>query len=350
MQLPGKRMSTSRTARVRLPFPFLPVLLCLLLVHSAAVAAPVEPPLDLLLSGTSRLVSGKVVEIDPAGRIVFARGHVLSKNSDVPEMIDVRVSPSVVESVALGDEYLFAYSMTHRDKLAPAGVSLNRQGAILISSSGVEPALFRNSAELRSILEVAGSDRGPENRHLLELLLKTLDGNDAKMRALVAAQIALDPTLGDGLKVPDRKGIERVARSSKTDPSTRILLLQAATERPEQFGDWWQAAAEEVLETTPLGGYALESWNATSLVLLAFDLFNIREVLAPRELLARWLRSPNRLLIERSNAALGRGYPTQQRGAIEEALADQSLTRETRNYLDDQLHRLDGKESGRASQ
>lgn len=342
MKSPGKYMSIFRKSHVRTPLLFLLALLSLLLAHSTAFAGAIEPPLDLLLSGDSRLVIGKVAEINPAGRIVFARGRVLGDYGDVPAMIDVRVSPSVLESTAVGEEYLFAYSTTHRDKLVTGGVSLNRDGAILISSSGVEPALFRNSTELRNILKVAGSERGRESRRLLDLLLKALDGRDAKLRALVAAQIALDPALGDRLKAQDQKRIERVARDSQSDPSTRILLLQVATERPERYGDWWKAAAEEVLATTPLDGYALETSDSTSLVLLAFDLFDIRKVSAPRELLARWLRSPNRLMQERSNAALGRGYPGQQRNSIEEALADQSLARETRNYLEEQLRRLDG--------
>ncbi len=320
---------------------FLLTLFSLLLTHRAALAAPVEPPLDLMLSSQSRLVSGKVAEINPAGRVVFKREQVFGEYTDVPEMIDVRVSPSVLKSVALGKPYLFAYAMTHRDKRAPAGVALNRDGAILISSSGIEPALFADTTALRKILKVAASEEGREGRHLLDLLLKALDGKDSGLRALAAAQIAIDSSLSKKLNASDRKIVGRVTRDEHTEPATRSLLLLAATERPTELGDWWKAAAEEILATTPLDGYPEGSMDPTSLVLLAFDVFDIREILASRDSLARWLRSPNRLLVERSNAALGRGFPAQQRNAIEEALADQSLSRETRKYLDDQLRRLD---------
>ncbi|HMM67705.1 MAG TPA: hypothetical protein PKC03_12270 [Dokdonella sp.] len=343
-------MSLFRSPRARAPSLFLLTLAGLLLAHVAAIAAPVEPPLDLLLSDQSRLVSGKVTEINPAGRVVFERAHVFSDYTDVPEMIDVRVSPSVLESVAIGEQHVFAYSMTHRDKLAPAGVSLNRDGAILVSSSGIEPALFADTPALRSILKAAASEHGRASRGLLDLLVKALAGEDAAVRALAAGQIALDPAMSGMLNAKDRKIVERLARNPDAPPATRSLLLLAAAERPGEFGKWWREAAEEVLASTPLDGYPSGTMDPTSLVLLAFDVFDIREVLAPRDSLARWLRSPNRLLLERSNAALGRGFPAWQRQAIGEALADPSLNRESRKYLDDQLRRLDPEQSGKATQ
>lgn len=335
-------MPPFRSPGVSAPSVFLLTLFSLFLAHAAAFAAPVEPPLDLMLSNQARLVTGKVAEINPAGRVVFQREHVFGDASDVPEMIDVRVSPSVLESVALGERYVFAYSMTHRDKRAPAGVALNRDGAILISSSGIEPALFADTSALRKILKVAASEEGREGRRLLDLLLKALQG-DGDVRALAAGQIALDPGISRKLNARDRGIVERIARDPAAPPATRSLLLLAATERPTELGDWGIAAAEEILATTSLDGYPHGSMDPTSLVLLAFDVFDIRDVLASRDSLARWLRSPNRLLVERSNAALGRGFPTRQRSAIEEALADKSLSSETRKYLDDQLRRLDGK-------
>lgn len=343
-------MPHSASTGARTPVLVLFALPLLILAHVAAMAAPVDPPLELLLSEQSRLVSGKVTEINPAGRIVFARGDVFSDSTDVPELIDVRVSPSVLGSVAIGEQHVFAYSTTHRDKLAPAGFSLNRDGAILISSSGIEPALFSDTPALRKILKLAASDDGRESRRLLDLLVKALQGEDAAVRALAAGQIALDPDMGRKLNAKDRRIVERIARDPASPPATRSLLLLAATERPDDFGDWWNAAATEILASTPLGGYPSSSMDPTSLVLLAFDVFDIREATAPRDSLARWLRSPNRLLVERSNAALGRGFPAWQRQAIGEALADPNLSQETRKYLDDQLHRPDPGHSGQAAQ
>ena len=51
---------------------------------TSAWAGPAVPPLELLFAPESRLVMGTLVEINPAGRLVFKREKVFGTHKDVP--------------------------------------------------------------------------------------------------------------------------------------------------------------------------------------------------------------------------------------------------------------------------
>ena len=305
-----------------------------------AWAAPVEPPLHLLHSGKNRLVEGIVKEINPPNRLVFERDKVIGEHADVPELIDVIVDPATVQSVALGERYLFAYSTIHRDKRLPGKIALNKSGAVLVSSTGVEPALFRDSPSLRRLLAASDTEQERDSRRLLRLLLKSLQGKDTQLQYLAAAQIALDADLGALLSDRDKTALRRVVSDAGSTTDTRYTLLHAAYRFPGLYGEWSLPVAQEVLATTPLGGYSRDPWDPTGLVLLAFDIVQKPEAVLPKESISRWLRSPNRLFREQSTRLLEIRFPGEQREVVVEALRDPELNEETRQYLDDQLRRI----------
>jgi hypothetical protein len=305
-----------------------------------AWAAPVEPPLHLLHSGKNRLIAGTIKEINPPNRLVFVRGKVIGEHADVPELIDVIVDPGTVQSVALGERYLFAYSSLHSDKRMPGKIALNKSGAVLVSSTGVEPALFRDSPTLRSLLAASDTEEERDSPRLLRRLLKLLHGKDIQLQYLAAAQIGLDADLGALLSDRDRAVLRSVVSDAGGTTNTRYTLLHAAFLFPGLYGEWALPVAQEVLATTPLDGYSQGPRNPTGLVLLAFDIVQKPDAELPRESIARWLRSPYRLFREQSTRLLEARFPGEQREVVVQALRDPKLNEETRQYLDDQLRRI----------
>lgn len=294
----------------------------------------------MLFSDTNRLVVGTVRGVNPPNRIVFMREKVFGGHDDVPEAVDLLAEVSSVNWVVPGDRYVFAYALFKRDKRAPGGMVLNSKGAMIISSLGLEPALFEDSRALRTILDSSDTEEKRDSRALLDLMLKTLKGSDPQLRNLAAAQIALDADLGKLLGDKDRALIRKVTASTDYTTATRQVLMQAAFLYPELYGAWWLPMAKEVLATTPLDGYPEGAWDPTGLVLLAFGVVENPDIQLPKESLARWLRSSRRLFLEQSLVLLGSKFPGQEREMIEEALKDPALNAESRNYLDDQMRRL----------
>ena len=335
IQLPAR---LAMRARVRVPM--LAALTLLGAFAGSLLAAPrTLPPIDLMHAQDSWLVAGRLAEIIP-GRLVFERGEVLAGQGETAERIDVR-APVLPKPPTVGADYIFAYTMVHRDKRLPGKKGGNVEGATLLSSTGLEPALFADTPALRGILGTGHTVAGRQSRAMLDLLLAALAGDDLALRDLAAAQIAMDPRIARHLRPADRTVLERAVREDRLAPDARSTLLLAAAARPAEYGNWWKEAATDVVTSTPTGGYSRETPIPVGIVLAAFEVLDLHAVkLAPGSI-ARWLRSPERLLVERAGSMLRRDSPALERTATREALDDPATPEATRRYLGDHLRRLD---------
>ena len=307
----------------------------------ASAEGHIEPPLELLYAPDNQLVAGTLAEINPAGRLVFTRDEVLGGRGKPPTQIDVRVSASTLPTVKLGEHYIFGYSAQRRDPRSPTRTILNPDGPVLLTSVGLESALFHDTPAVRAILKAGSSEHGRESKRTFDLLMQALAGPDPQLQNLAAGEIAQEPEIGERLRDSGHAVIEKVARDPHTPPGVRASLLQSASARPLDFGDWWQAAAIEVVTTTPVGGYADIPSDPAGLVLLALDLLDKHAVTLPPNALKRWVRSGNASLAEHACLNLRRESPAMERSAITDALADPQLPPTTRQFLSDHLRRLD---------
>lgn len=323
-----------RAVRPLFGLVFVPILL---LLGTPVSAGPAQPPLELMFAPESRLILGELTEINPAGRMVFKRLKVYDQAIDVPEMVDVRAGETAMASARIGESYVVGYTLFHHDRQHPGGMAPNRRGGVLTTSVGLEPALFRNSETIQEILALAKSERGRESGRLRRLLMDALSGQDGPLQLLAAGQIAYDLELGKHLNTKDLAVVARIGGDPGTHLPVRLLLIAAAAERPQIFGDWWADSIRSVLASTPIGGYASGAVDPTGLVLLAFAEVEAKLVAVPLESVTRWLHSPNRLFVERACAILGTVFPADKQNALEGALGDSSLTQDNKSYLDDQL-------------
>lgn len=321
---------------------FIAFAICMLCTVSPVFAERVEPPLELLYAPGNMLVAGTLVEINPAGRLVFQRERVLSGKPMPPEKIDVRVPPSILPTSKIGTRYIFGYSILGPDPRQPTRLIENRDGATMLVSTGLDPALFSDSRNTRALLEGGSTEHARASRRLFRMLLKALTGPDRALQELAGGQIALDPEIGEQLREYDGQAIvERSVRNPRTTPEARVALLIAAAARPHDFGDWWQPAAIELVTTTPVGGYPDRTSDPTNLVLTALELLDGHSVKVPSGALKRWLWNANPLLVEKASLMLRQASPALERSTIQQALADPKLPENTRKFLNDHLRRLD---------
>ena len=315
-------------------------LLALVFMH-AARAERLESPLELMYAPGTMIVAGKLVDINPAGRIVLERKDVLGGEDRPPDQIDVRVPKDALGTVKTGERYVVAYSMYQRTSHKAIGLSPNPDGAVILVSTGIEPALFRDTPQVRAILKAGRSEHGRESRRLLDLLLDALSGTDVQLQNLAAGELAFEPELAEHLRDVDRSRIEKVARDVKTPALVRLSLLDASSRNPKELGDWWKPVALEIVTTTPIDGYSDKASDPTTLILMALEVLDRYSVKVPADALKRWIWSPSPPLVERVCVMLRREAPEQERSAIQLALADPKLPGTTRKFLNDHLRRLD---------
>lgn len=306
-----------------------------------AHAGRVEPPLELLHAPGNMLVAGPLVEINPTGRLVFRRTEVLAGNTRPPDLVDVRVPTATLGQVKVGERYIFGYTLLRADPRNPSRAVLNPDGAIILTSIGLDPALFRDTSDARAILKAGSSEKDRESRGLFARLLKALAGPDRALRRLAAGELAQDLELGERLREGGGQHVvEKVVRDPAAAPDVRTTLLVAAHDRPADFGGWWTDVAIGIVTTTPVDGYAATAADPEGLVLAALELLDGR-VKVPPEALRRWVWSPSPPIAERASVMLRRESPALERSTVQQALADPKLPEITRRFLNDHLRRLD---------
>lgn len=335
-----------RTSRALSRAVFAPVFVSLVVAASLLFAMParaerLESPLELMYGDDAVIVAGKLVDINPVGRIVIEPKEILWGRTRPPEKLDIRIPNVFLNDVKNGERYVVAYSMFRRDPRNPTGMVTNRDGAVAIVSPGIEPAVFRDAPAIRAILKAGRSEHGRESRKLADLPLAALRGDDAQLLNLAAGEFAYEPKLGERLTDADRALIEKTVRDRKTPIRVRTVLLEAASRLPKTLGDWWRKAAIDIVTTTPTDGYSDKASDPVDLILTAFDVLDRYSVKVPPETLKRWVWNPNPALVERVCVLLRREGPGQERSVIQQALADPKLPETTRKFLNDHLRQLD---------
>lgn len=310
--------------------------LCALLSSGLSRAGSIDPPFELLHGNGNFLVVGSVAEINPVGRIVFTREKVLSGKPQPPKLIDIGVPPSVLARVKSNERYVVGYSAYGRNRQLNALVA-NTGGPTLLVSIGLDPALFRDTPATRALLAAGSSEGGRESRRFRALLLQALNGDDPALQTLAAGEIALNADIRE--RIGDEDALARAARNARTSLPARTLLLEAAAAHPKQLGDWWQAAATDIVKTTPTGGYSDESTDPSTLVLGALDALDQHHSIPQADALKRWLRSANPALAERAALMLRKLSAETEQTAVKEAVADPVTPASTRNFLGEYLRR-----------
>jgi hypothetical protein len=121
------------------------------------------------------------------------------------------------------------------------------------------------------------------------------------------------------------------------------MLIEGASRRSKDLGDWWKDASLDLVTTTSSDGYTRSDTDGqvVALILTAIDVLDRSAIAIPPDALARWVRSPSPPLVERACVMLRRLGADKERSAIDQALADPALAPATRRFLDERLRRLD---------
>lgn len=308
-----------------------------------ASAAPINPPLHVLFDPLNVVVSGTLEQADPSGRLVFKREEVVAtepKAEPVPGLIEVAAADWVVDGLDVGGRYLFAYTPYARDPQRVRTMIVNPGGPRLLSSPGLEPALFPDTPAYRRVLAYAKGGQVGAREDSLDTLLGLLTADEAPLRTLAAVQFALDPKLQARL---DRQAVRRL-KAAAVDPamswSGRFWLYDLARRKVDDFGvRWLRRTGQAVLATAPVAGYGSHD-NAGDLVSAAFLQADLDGWTVDAPVLRRWLASDSSALAERALVQMRRQDPALEADSLREALARHDLPDGTRQFLADHSRRL----------
>lgn len=313
----------------------LALLLLLGLSCGLAAAARVKPPAAVLREATTGIAAVEYAETGPGGRMVFRRIEKLGGDVEMPELIDLAVPESLHQVVLPGEHYLIAYTVHRREG---GKLNVDRRGAQLLVTPGLEPALLHDNPRNRTIFAwQPGADADAARRRLPELIA-LLDHADPQLQNFAASEIVLRPALNEALNASARKALLRFAAREDAHAHARARLLQAAVLQPQQFGkSGWREVALGLLARLPVQVQQAEG-NA-GLARFAFDLVERDRIDVPPASLTRWLASDNAAVAEAALLALRRQNPQRELDALQQALDLSLLPAGTREFLIDHRRR-----------
>ncbi len=311
---------------------------------AALHAERIEPPLELLHDQANLLIAGKAVEINAsAGRIVFECKTILSGNRKyvTQDLIDTRVPAETLDRVVVGNDYIVGYGLFSEDPRRPGKLIGMRQGATMLVSPGVEPALFDDTAEVRKVLNAGKNEQSRASRSTLTLLVATLKSKNPGLQNLAAHQLALEPELRAKLTAADRRAIEMFVRDPDSPALARTPLLEAAAQHADAFGEGWALdTSESLLSTTAVDGFSDKTSDLETLLRAAISLSGQSPRKLPEASLVRWVRSNSVVLAEPALRLLHQWYPQAEHRAVEEAVQDAGTPGQTRDFLRGYLQRM----------
>lgn len=335
-------------------------LLLLVVASSSAVAEKLDPPTMALGESTTTIVVADYQEAGPANRIVFAKVKVLQSRAEVPDLIDL-AKPDLREALVSGKRYIIAYSPYAEDRFER--LTVNPRGASFLSSPGIEPGLWLDSAENQAMVmwrigdpdaeqereQESGRDSGQDTEAAVAAmprLLKMLAANDRQHREFAAAEIAYRPALVAELDASDQKALQRFVASDIGPDRSRAALLNVAAAMPAKPAAirGWNAVVTNLLANTPVA--TLGADRRSSLILAALAYPPGRKQHTNGTLQARWLRSDDMGVVDAAAMVLQEMSVELARKRIGEVLADAKLPADNRTLLDGYQRRLDLMEAG----
>ncbi len=303
-------------------------------------AAVIEPPSEFLFKAENAMVAGEVTGVSADGTLTVRVAETLH-GAAAPVELSVRTSPQWLAQFKPKQRVLVGYTLYGRSATRPKTLELRPEGAVILVSAGLEPALYHDTPDARAMLVRAPDEAVAGTRPWLDRILEKLQSDDLRQQDFFAAELVLREPLHALLGPRDWERIARFVNDGAAHPSARASLLAAAAAHPEQFGTQWPAeAALRIVSSTHVDQVDAEMSMLPNLVQIAFRVLEKRNRKVPFASAQRWLASGQVGLAESALLAIRRSAPEREREAAEQALARAELAEASREFLRDHLRRL----------
>jgi hypothetical protein len=309
--------------------------LLLLVSTSVAMAARIDPPSIALGRPTTSLVLARFKDVGPGDRLVFETERTLRSEAAVPALIDI-AKPDLIEPPRVGERYVLAYTVVKSDALKRTVA--NTRGAVFLATPGLEPALWKASAEIEALVTWTIGDEPAAMRAALPRLLALLRSRDPRLQDFAAAELAYRPALLRTLDAGEQRRLRHFVARPGGPSAARARLLLAALQMPAHGRSQtsWDDEATRLLRA-----HRPADRIHTELVLDAFRFLESRDVALPSSVVQPWLASAEIALVEAALASLRRHAPDSERDALGRALQRADLPQATRAFLLTYRDRLD---------
>jgi hypothetical protein len=254
----------------------------------------------------------------------------------------LRAPSWVLAQLSKGTSYVIAYTAYSANPMMSESVVLDPNGPMVLMDPGMEPAIFKDSADTRLML--AQETRASEitSRGYLERVLAGLADSDPQIQNYFSAELTYRIALLNKLTASDGLRVRKLLDNPDANPSARAQLLEAVAKLPAAFDNvWLEKCTSELIGSLPVTGHTTAGDLSAALAQSAFAVVEQRKLEIELPKLVRWISSDAPVLAEFALLAIRRQAPAQEKALVAQTLERSLLNNATREFLVDHLRRLE---------
>jgi hypothetical protein len=322
---------------------FLAAFALLTLVCSDVLAdAGIAPPSENMHRATNNIVAALVLDIDPQGTFLVAKQFDLFGENPAPKKFSLRAPSWVVAQLSKGTTYVIAYTAYSANPMMSESVVLDPNGPMVLVDPGMEPAIFKDSADTRLLLADQPRTSEITSRAYLERVLAGLSDSDPQIQNYFSAELACRAALLKKLSASDVLPVKQLLDNPDAHPSARAQLLEVAANLPTFFDDaWLEKYTSQLLGSLAVSGHTTAGDLSAALAQSAFVVVEQRKLEIALPKLVRWIPSDAPGLAEFALLAIRRQAPAQEKTLVAQTLERSLLNNATLEFLVDHLRRLE---------
>jgi hypothetical protein len=314
-------------------------------------AAEIPPPSLVLQHPRNQVVVAAFVERLRDGRYRFTKLEDLRGPDEAPTDLLIRAPDWLQAHVGAGVHYVLGYSSYIGNPRFPKDFIIDSDGPRMLMSAGLEPALFRDDAALRSALLHPIDAKTLNSTGYLAQVVAGLGNTDQQLQSFYAAEITQNAALAARKDAALVAAIKRLVRNPDGHPSARADLLRLVARHKTIYGEQFLAdAIRDILHNAPLNGYQDAQPHIGLVLRAALDIAESESLSLPLPDLIRLVRSDSAALAEPALLAIRRADPALEQNVLRDTLGLSLLSAGTREFLKDHQRRLDRMTAATATQ
>jgi hypothetical protein len=314
-------------------------------------AAEIPPPSVVLQHPRSQVVVAAYVERLRDGRYRFAKLQDLRGADESPTDLLIRGPDWLQAHLGAGTHYVLGYSSYIGNPRFPKDFIVDSDGPRMLMSAGLEPALFRDDAALRSALLHPIDAKTLNSAAYLAQVVAGLGSTDQQLQSFYAAEITQNSALAARDDAVLVAAIKQLIRNPDAHPSARADLLRLVATNETIYGtEFLTDAIHDILHASPLTGYEQSQPHAGLVLRAALDIAETQSLSLSLPDLTRLVRSDSVALAELALLAIRRADPALEQNVLRDTLGLSLLSANTREFLKDHQRRLDRMTAATATQ
>ena len=298
----------------------------------------VGPPSIQLRSNLSNILVAELISVEQDGSLTFKKNSDIHNTAET-ELVEIVGDPRTAAGLDIGQRYIIAY-IAWESVRQPKIVRPRPGGAVFLSLTGAEPAIFRYNEDIETFLRWDLDKSLDSPKSMLPIILRGIQQQDEFVRNFFMAEVVLRNNLYQHFSAENKSVLMHQLGDPMTSDRIKQLMLSEADFLETITSDQQSLCAvlQNILaysstELNPMGRRA-------GVIRSALMHMRSCSLWTDMDVVSRWVLSDVPSVIEAALESLHYKQPGSDLEAVETALQQSMLNKNTREVLHNYRKRM----------